>query len=193
MNEENKAIGEESIVENESITESATETVPDTSIEENNESEYDASESEEIASETSKMGKKLKKHDEALILVEKAKEIVKEADEQTEACKLLLAGDLKEYEEAKESLKSNGMDACVLLIKKLEDENKTENEDVSEEEENVIVIETKDELDPMYLKDVSSGKFTGLVYSLLGGAATVAGLFSVIQTVEMIILMLQQY
>ncbi|SFV61845.1 ORF 73; extensive acidic domains, potential leucine zipper; immediate early protein homolog [hydrothermal vent metagenome] len=116
---------------------------------------------------------KLKKHEEALILVEKAKQIVKDADEQTEACKLLLAGDLKEYEEAKSSLKSRGMDACSLLIEKLEDES---DDSTVIEEEDIVIFEPKEEIAPFYPKDVSSGKFTGFVYALLGGAVTVAGL-----------------
>jgi len=116
--------------------------------------------------------KKLKKHEEAKELVEKAKEIVKNADEQTEACKLLLVDDLKEYEAAKTSLKVGGLDACELLLTKLsevEDDNDTNNE-------KVVVFETTEDVSPIILKNVSSGKFTGLILSLLGGAITAGGL-----------------
>ena len=71
-------------------------------------------------------------------------------------------------------LNLGGMDACTLLIEKLEDEN--DDSTSIEEDENIAIFEPKEELAPMYLKDVSSGKFTGFIYSLLGGAATVAGL-----------------
>ena len=166
MNENKEILEEELTLLDESVEEK--------SIEENSVDESTPIENEEGSKEVIVAPKKLKKHEEALILVEKAKQIVKDADEQTEACKLLLAGDLKEYEEAKVSLKSGGMDACTLLIEKLEDEN--DNSTSIEEDEKIAIFEPKEELDPMYLKDVSSGKFTGFIYSLLGGAATVAGL-----------------
>jgi len=124
-------------------------------------------------SSTAPKKKKIKKHVEALSLVEKAKQIVKDADEQNEACKLLLAGDLQEYEEAKNALKAGGLDACNALLEKLGYQNSTENETI---EEKVIVFEPKDELDPIVLKNVSSGKFTGFIYSLIGGVVTAGGL-----------------
>ena len=121
----------------------------------------------------SKKKKKVKKHIEALDLVEKAKQIVKEADEQNEACKLLLAGDLKEYEDAKNALRAGGLDACISLLEQLGYQNSADNEVI---EEKVVVFEPKEELAPIVLKNVSSGKFTGFVYSLIGGAVTAGGL-----------------
>jgi hypothetical protein len=114
--------------------------------------------------------KKLKKHDEAKLLVEKAKGIVNEAEEQMDACKLLLADDLKAYEEAKQALKEGGMDASESLLSQL----KYVVEE-SEEEEESVLFEPAEET-PIALKDVSSGRFTGLLLSLLGGAATLGGL-----------------
>ncbi len=116
--------------------------------------------------------RKLKKHDEALMLVEEAKAMVKEAEEQTEACKLLLEGDLKAYEEAKAALRDGGMDACEMLLEKL---GAGFIADVVYDE-NIVVVEPKEDVEPIVLKDVSSGKFTGFIYALLGGAATAAGL-----------------
>ena len=120
-----------------------------------------------------KKQKKIKKHVEALGLVEKAKHIVKEADEQNEACKLLLAGDLKEYAVAKDSLRSGGLNACSALLEQLGYKSNSDGEIV---EENVVVFEPKEELVPIVLKNVSSGKFTGFIYSLIGGAVTTGGL-----------------
>jgi len=116
--------------------------------------------------------KKEKKHQHALRLVEQAKQIVKDAQEQTEACKLLLVGDLKEYEEAKRSLRAGGYDACSSLLEQLGYAN--QNDEVIEE--NVVVFEPKEEIEPIVLKNVSSGRFTGFILSLLGGVATVVGL-----------------
>ena len=116
--------------------------------------------------------KKEKKHQHALRLVEQAKQIVKDAQEQTEACKLLLVGDLKEYEEAKRSLRAGGYDACSSLLEQLGYAN--QNDDVAEE--SVVVFEPKEEIEPIVLKNVSSGRFTGFIFSLLGGVVTAAGL-----------------
>jgi hypothetical protein len=105
-------------------------------------------------------------------LVEKAKVIVKEAEKQMDACKLLLADDLKAYEEAKKQLKEGGMDASESLLSQLGyvvDEDKKEEEDIT-------LFEPVEEVEPIALKDVSSGRFTGLLLSLLGGAATLGGL-----------------
>ena len=144
-------------------------------IEENN-----ATEDKEISQKINKehdvksaKKKKVKKHHEALRLVEQAKTIVKEAQEQTEACKLLLQGDLKEYEDAKKSLHKGGMDACEVLLGKLGYSSKI---DTVKSEEDVIVFEPKDEVEPIELKNVSSGKFTGFIYALFGGAVTATGL-----------------
>ena len=117
--------------------------------------------------------KKLKKHDKAKILVEKAKTIVKEAEEQMDACKLLLADDLKAYEEAKHLLKEGGMDASEALLTQL---GYVANSDEENEEEENIVFESNEEVEPIALRDISSGRFTGFLYALLGGAATLAGL-----------------
>jgi len=127
---------------------------------------------EEVA-EVIPVEKKKKKHVEAIYLVEEAKKIVQEADEQTQECKLLLLGDLKEYENAKHALKVGGMDACLSLLERLGyiDEKNEEDRD-----EDGVVFEPKDEVEPLVLKNVSSGRFTGLLYALIGGSLTFGGL-----------------
>ncbi len=136
--------------------------------------EETAKELESIEEVLPKEVKKLKKHEIAKEMVVKAKGIVKEAEEQMDACKLLLADDLKAYEEAKHLLQEGGMDASEALLTQLGYVANSE-EDENKEEEN-IVFETKDEVEPIALRDVSSGKFTGFLYALLGGATTFAGL-----------------
>jgi hypothetical protein len=128
--------------------------------------------SDEIVQKPTKEVKE-KKHQKALRLVNKAKQMVQEADEQTQACKLLLVGDLKEYDDAKVSLKKGGLDVCALLIEQLGYQNQN---DELIEEENIIVFEPKDEIAPIALKNVSSGKFTGIMASILGGVVTAVGL-----------------
>lgn len=139
------------------------------------ESQEEAANSEgalEEAEEHVTAGKKLKKHEEAVLLVEKAKNLVKEAEEQMEECKLLLSNDLKGYEDAKVALKEGGMDACEVLLGELG--YVEEVEEPSEEE--IVVFEPKEDLEPMLLRDVSSGKFTGFLMGLIGGIATVGGM-----------------
>ena len=135
--------------------------------------EETAKELESIEKELPQEVKKFKKHDEAKVLVEKAKGIVQEAEEQMDACKLLLAEDLKEYEAAKQALKEGGMDTSESLLETLR-YIADKNEEI--EEGNDIVFEEKDDVDPLYVRDVSSGRFTGFLFSLLGGIATLFGL-----------------
>ncbi len=127
---------------------------------------------EEVEADLDSQVKSMKKHDAANMLVKKAKIIVDDAEGQLEKCKLLLADDLKEYEVAKTALKEGGLAESEALLSELK------YEDDSEEtlEEDSVVFETKDDLEPIRLKDVSSGKFTGFLMALLGGVATFGGM-----------------
>ena len=149
------------------------ETVEETLNDVNDSVENESFEPELNALPAKKKEKKIKKHVEALRLVEEAKQIVKAADEQTEACKLLLVSDLKEYEDAKSSLRVGGLNACTSLLNQLGYKN---NNTEQHTDENVVVFEPKEELEPLALKNVSSGQFTGLVYALIGGTVTTVGL-----------------
>ncbi len=115
---------------------------------------------------------KAKKQIKAKHLVEKAKKIVKEANERIDACKLLLQTDLQKYEAARSELKEGGFDACATLVDKLGYQPKND----EPEEVTAAVFETKEEMKPLVLKDVSSGKFTGFILALFGGVATAIGL-----------------
>lgn len=135
--------------------------------------EEEASQEVEAALEEEPLPEKTKKHVKAMHLVEKAKKIVQEADERTKECKLLLQSDLKEYEDAKAELKDRGLDECVDLVNKLGYQTQ---DDHLVEEVDTVVFETKEELRPIAIKGVSSGKFTGFILAMLGGAATAIGL-----------------
>ncbi len=149
--EENVSKAEEVVSELENIVEEEVETVE-----------------EEITSQI----KKMKKNDAANLLVKKAKVIVEDAEGQLEKCKLLLSDDLKGYEEAKKSLNEGGFNACEALLSELG------YVDNSEEtiEEDGVVFEPKEDVEPIVLQDVSSGKFTGYLMALIGGAATLGGM-----------------
>lgn len=131
----------------------------------------DAEEVEETKEEAEVTEEKTTKYDEAAQLVTKARSIVKEADEQGDACKLLLSDDLKDYEKAKVALSEGGLDESEALLSELG------YTDISEEpiEEESVVFEAKEDLEPIILQDVFSGKFTGLLLSLFVGVGVLAG------------------
>ncbi len=127
---------------------------------------------EKVENDVASQVQNMKKNDAAVLLVEKANIIVKDSEKQLEACKLLLSDDLKGYEGAKKSLNEGGLNECESLLSELG------YVDDSEEtiEEDGVVFEAKEDLKPMRLKDVSSGKFTGFIMALIGGAVTLGAM-----------------
>jgi len=117
----------------------------------------------------------MKKNDAAKMMVNKAKIIVKESEDQLDECKLLLASDLEHYEKAKQNLKDNGMDASEVLLSQLG----YEAEESSELDDDIVVFEPKEEMKAIQIKDVSSGAFTGLIMALIAGALTLGGMIFV--------------
>ena len=115
---------------------------------------------------------KANKHVRAMKLIEKAKKIVNESNKRADACKLLLETDLEKYENAKSELGKGGLDTCLSFLKKLKYQ--TTDDDLPEEA--TVVFEVKEELKPMVLKDISSGKFSGFIYALIGGFAMAVGM-----------------
>jgi len=156
------------------------ETAEETVSEENAEVSEAAEESEENEENEESEGEidehlgDLKKNDAAVLLIKKAKHIVHDAEAQMEACKLLLSDDLKEFEDAKTSLKNGGMEESEELLDTLGFD-----KDKDEEPEEVIVFEAKEEVSPVYIRDVSSGKFTGFLLALIFGVVTLLGLLYV--------------
>ncbi len=114
----------------------------------------------------------MKKNDAAKMMVNKAKIIVKESEDQMDECKLLLASDLEHYEAAKQELKDKGMDASEVLLSQLG----YEAEENSELDEDIVVFEPKEELKAIRIEDVSSGAFTGFIMALIAGAVTLIGM-----------------
>ena len=114
----------------------------------------------------------MKKHDAAKILVQKAKIIVKDAEDQLEECKLLLASDLEDYEKAKQDLKDNGLNESEILLEQLG--YKAEESSISDED--TVLFEPKEEMAPIVIQDVSSGSFTGILLALIAGFMTLAGM-----------------
>lgn len=133
--------------------------------------EENAKEIEAIKEELPASIQKITKHDEAKVLVDEAKVIARDAESQMDECRLLLQDDLKEYERAKKALKEGGLNASESLLEEL-----GQATEASEYEDDFIAYETNEARDSIALKDVSSGKFTGFVLSLLGGLVILIGL-----------------
>ncbi len=127
---------------------------------------------EEVVNDVASQVEDMNKHDASVLLVEKANIIVKDAEKQMDACKLLLSDDLKGYEAAKKALNEGGLNECETLLSELGYVDESEETVV----EDGVVFEAKEDLSPIVLQDVSSGKFTGFILALLGGTATLAGL-----------------
>jgi len=131
---------------------------------------------EEVEEDLNSQIKKMKKDDASKLLVKKAKIIVKDAEGQLEKCKLLLSDDLKEYDKAVQELKANGMDASEELLTQLSYVSDEDEAEKNKNIEDVVVFEPKDDVAPINIKDVSSGKFTGFIIALLGGVVTFGGM-----------------
>lgn len=126
----------------------------------------------EMDTEVDEQIETMKKHDAAKILVQKAKIIVKDAEDQLEECKLLLASDLEDYEKAKQALKDNGLNESEILLDQLG----YKAEESSIDTEDTVLFEPKEELEPIVIQDVSSGSFTGILLALIAGFMTLAGM-----------------
>lgn len=116
--------------------------------------------------------KKESKQQKTIRLVKQAKALIKVADASTEECRLLLMDSLAEYRDAKMNLKERGFDTCNVLLEKM---GYKSTPDVSVEEE-AIIFQTKAILEPMMVKEVSSGKFTGVLSALITGSVAAVGL-----------------
>jgi len=165
QNMEETEEGEEKTLKTDSETESESE--------EKSKSEEVTDENVEAESEIDEHLGNLSKQDATVLLIKKAKHIVHDAETQMESCKLLLSDDLKEFEDAKASLKKAGMDESEALLDAL---GYIKDDEEQEPEEEIVVFEAKEEVPPVYIRDVSSGKFTGFLLALIFGLATLLGL-----------------
>jgi len=130
-----------------------------------------ASETKEKSKALTPKHQKIKKHHEAKKLVDEAKSIVESSESELQLCRLVLEDDLKEYNTAKKELKVSGYNATKDLLLEL-----GHNVEVPNDDEEDAAFEAKEDTKPMILKDVRSGRFTGVLLSLFGGLATFSGL-----------------
>ena len=174
---------ENEIIEETEVSEKDEEILADIEKSEEAEASDEREEIEEVAEEVEEVAEEdldaqianLNSQDAAVLIIKKAKHIVHDAENQMEECKVLLSDDLKDLEAAKESLKKGGMDECEEMLEVLGYSGADEDEK-GEEEEEAVVFEPKEEVPPVHIRDVSSGKFTGFLLALIFGLATLIGL-----------------
>jgi hypothetical protein len=130
-----------------------------------------AEESESLDTDALAEIENMKRHDAAVMLVTKTRHIVNDAEKQMDACRMLLSDDLKAYEDAKASLKKAALNESESLLEELG----YENEQSETVEEEGVVFEAKEERPSFYVQDISSGKFSNFLLSLIVGAGTLAG------------------
>ncbi len=158
-----KAVKEEAQIENETTDE----------VSKDVESKVDDEQkAEEVETEEELSTRELKNSEMAAVLVEEAKVIVNNADMQMEECQLLLAKDLEEYDEAKEALNEGGLKECEVLLTTLGYEDGSDEKVIVDE----VVFEVKEEVEPVIVQDVSSGKFTGFLMALILAVGVFVGM-----------------
>lgn len=111
---------------------------------------------------------KEEKHHAAKQMVAEAKEIVATSDAQAEECRLLLESDLEAYNEAKAALRTYALEQSEAYLKDL-------GFDATDEEE-TVTFEPAEEVPPVALEEVNSGKFTALMMAIAVGAAAFFGM-----------------
>lgn len=140
-------------------------------------------ESVEAPIEPSPFSGKTTKYSKAKSLIKKAKNIVDNTTKRIDACRRMYESSQKAYEEARSALQQGGFDASVSLLNQLKYQVLCE-----EAEKPVVVFSTQEEWKPFRLKDISSGRITGLFYALLGGITTVVGMvYIATEKLEMIL------
>ena len=141
------------------------------SVESKQEDREEQNESAEVPVEYTPLPEKTKKHLKAKNLIQKAKKMADEANRRRAECRLLLDAGLRSYQEARAALHLGGLDACITLLKQLGARSNNDEEAKAE-----AVLETREALKPMVVKDISSGRVTGFLLALLGGVAAAAGM-----------------
>ena len=112
--------------------------------------------------------KNLKKNVAAKLLVKKAKFLVHEAENQLESCKVIFEKDLEGYEKAKKALRENGLDACESLLSQLGYVLETK----SDNDESEVVFEPNEQVLPIKIQEVSTGRVSGMIMGALTAMVT---------------------
>jgi hypothetical protein len=116
----------------------------------------------------------LGEHEKAEHIIVDAKKIIEDAETQVTECMLILNDDLKSFKESKKSLKEKSLEKSETLLKKLGFNSDMISEDKNEKVE--FGYKEQDKIEKIDIKNVSSGKFSSFILSLIIGAITIIGL-----------------
>jgi hypothetical protein len=188
-------------MQNEELKENHTEQTEEVETVEATETQEDLVEQNNQTSDDSDIAN-LSKSDAVVALVNKAKELVEDADNKLNESLTTLKNDLQEYEESKTQLKETVIEVNSELKQQIDYQQEHLEELEAQEdgtqfgdelealqtvEDSIEVLKEEDfvEAQPykvpsssshMYVQEPSSGKFGGFIMGLIGGGATLAGM-----------------
>ncbi len=105
-------------------------------------------------------------------LIHEARTIIENSDVTTKSCMEILEEDVEKYENAKSMLLNDSIHPSEALLKKVGFDSSIEQE---LDEEEAINFEDIKQIEPIYVRELSSGKFGALILSLLAGLAVIVG------------------
>ena len=104
-------------------------------------------------------------------LIEEARAMVQESDNEIKSCMQVLDEDIEAYEETKSKLLEGSVDETKNLLEEVG----FESEKLQNPEEEELHFEVAEVVEPMRVQDLSSGKFGAFILALIAGLAVVAG------------------
>ena len=104
-------------------------------------------------------------------LIEEARAMVQESDSEIKSCMQILDEDIEAYEENKSKLLEGSVDETKNLLEEVG----FEPEKIQDSGEEELHFEMAEVVEPMYVRDLSSGKFGAFILALIAGLAVVAG------------------
>ncbi len=105
-------------------------------------------------------------------LIDEARSIIEKSDLTTRNCMEILEEDIEKYEDAKSLLLTKSIHPSEALLKEVGFDSSIEQE---LDEEEAINFEDIKQIEPIYVRELSSGKFGALILSLLAGLAVIVG------------------
>jgi hypothetical protein len=111
----------------------------------------------------------------AKALIEEARQMVEESDKEIKSCMEVLDEDIEAFEETKSKLLKGVVEETEELI----EETGFEPQEIEDVPEEGLNFESDDAVKPMYVQNLSSGKFGAFILSLIAAIAAIGGWFYV--------------
>jgi len=152
---------EESLIEEQEKEEPAVEAAQE--VKESEENPAESSEAEEEEREEEESHREEEGPKDAKVLIEEARAMVEESDKEVKSCMEILDEDIEDYENAKAKLLEGSVEETENLLEEVG----FEPGEIEESGEEGLNFESEDAVKPMYVQDLSSGKFGAFVLSLI--------------------------